>query len=132
MNGTILPYAMRTPLITPQAMPTPIAVVAITIQPTSPAIAWVPVVDAHTEDRATIAPTERSMPPPVITNVMPIATTPIADARLSMVMMLLVLAKRSPAVTSPTTQSSTSATTRPRLRATPSERARFCGAAVVG
>src|SRR4030095_13911274 len=39
----------------------------------------------HTVARARSAPTDRSMPPPIITNVIPIVTTPIADARLSTV-----------------------------------------------
>ena len=52
----------------------------MTIQWTSSAICWVASVVAHTEDSATSAPTERSMPPPMITNVMPTLTTPMTEA----------------------------------------------------
>ena len=73
MNGTTLPYAISTPLTSPQAAPTTTAVNTMAIQPMSSAIACVPVVVAHTDASARIAPTDRSMPPPVITKVMPIA-----------------------------------------------------------
>ena len=71
---------------------------------------------AHTEDRARIAPTDRSMPPPVITNVMPMLTTPMVEASRRIVSALSMLANRSPAVTTPAAQIRPSATTRPRLR----------------
>ncbi len=98
MNGTILPYAISTPLISPQAAPTTTAANTIAIQPMSSAIAWVPVVVAQTDASATIAPTDRSMPPPVMTKVMPTATTPRTAARRRIVTMLSVLANRSPLV----------------------------------
>ena len=78
--------------------------------------AWVASVVHHTELRARMAPTDRSMPPPVITKVMPTLTTPITAANRRMVSTLFGSANRSPAVTTPTTQSSSSATIRPRLR----------------
>ena len=62
---------------------------------------WVARVVAQTEDRATIAPTDRSMPPPVITNVIPIETTPITEASRRMVSALSMLANCSPAVHDP-------------------------------
>jgi hypothetical protein len=63
-----------------------------------------------------MAPTDRSMPPPVMTKVMPMLTTPMTDARRRIVSMLSMLAKRSPAVATPTMISSTRAMTKPRLR----------------
>ena len=68
------------------------------IQWTSSAIAWVARVVAHTLARATIAPTDRSMPPPPMTKVMPTLTTPMTDAKRRIVMTLSTLPKRSPAV----------------------------------
>ena len=88
----------------------------MTIQWVSSAIVWVARVVHHTDDNATIAPTLRSMPPPVITKVIPMLTTPMTEASLRMVSTLSTSANRSPAVTVPTTQITTSATTRPRLR----------------
>ena len=52
----------------------------------------------HTEASAAIAPTDRSMPPPMITNVIPMLTTPITDASRRMVSALSMLANCSPAV----------------------------------
>ena len=43
----------------------------------SSAIVWVANVVAHTEQSARIAPTHRSMPPPVMTKVIPMLTTPM-------------------------------------------------------
>ena len=51
----------------------------MTIQCVSAASVWVASVVAQTDDSATIAPTDRSMPPPMITNVMPTLTTPMTD-----------------------------------------------------
>ena len=107
---------MTTPLTSPQAAPTSSAVPTMTIQWTSAASAWVARVVAHTELSATIAPTDRSMPPPMITNVMPTLTTPVTAAARRMVTTLSTSANRSPAVTTPATQSRTKPTTRPRLR----------------
>ena len=56
--------------------------------------------DAATGRRS--APTERSMPPPPMTNVIPMLTTPMTEARRRMVIALSTLAKRSPAVMTPT------------------------------
>ena len=73
-------------------------------------------VDAQTDERATSAPTDRSMPPPMITKVMPTLTTPITDASRRIVRTLSTEANRSPAVATPTMQRITRAMTRPRLR----------------
>ena len=64
-------------------------------------MAWVASVVHHTERRARIAPTDRSMPPPVITKVMPTLTTPITAASRRMVSTLFGSANRSPAVITP-------------------------------
>ena len=69
----------------------------MTIQWVSSAIVWVASVVAQTEASATIAPTERSMPPPVMTKVMPMLTTPMTEASRRIVSMLSTLANRSPA-----------------------------------
>ena len=91
----------------------------MTSQCVSSAIVWVARVVHHTEASATMAPTERSMPPPVITNVMPMLTTPMTEASRRIVRRLAVLANWSPAVATPATQSRASATTSPRLRPAP-------------
>ena len=57
------------------------AVTTMTIQWKFAAICWVASVVAQTEESATIAPTDRSMPPPMITKVMPTLTTPITDGQ---------------------------------------------------
>ena len=71
MKGTTLPYAMSSPLTRPQPAPTASAAKTMTSQLAEFAIAWVASVVHHTELRARMAPTDRSMPPPVITKVMP-------------------------------------------------------------
>jgi hypothetical protein len=109
---------MSTPLTTPQPAPTASAVNTITIQWVSAAMVWVARVVAQTLDRATMAPTDRSMPPPPMTKVIPMLTTPMTEASRRMVIALAMLAKLSPAVMTPTMQSSSSAMTRPRLRPT--------------
>ena len=118
MNGTTPPYATSRPLISPQPSPTSTATSTITVQWFPRARDWVARVVAQTEDRATIAPTERSIPPPVITNVMPTETTPITAASRRMVSALSMLANCSPAVATPTRQSANRATTSPRFRPT--------------
>ena len=118
MKGTTPPYATSSPLIRPQPSPTSRATSTITVQWLPRARDWVARVVAQTDDSATIAPTDRSMPPPVITNVMPIETTPITEASRRMVSALSTLANCSPAVAMPTMQRMISATTRPRLRPT--------------
>ncbi len=67
---------MSTPLTRPQPTPTTTAVKRMPAKPYS----WVATVVAHTEARATIAPTDRSMPPETMTKVMPTVTTPMTDA----------------------------------------------------
>ena len=84
----------------------------------SSAIVWVATVVHQTDESATIAPTERSMPPPMITNVMPMLTTPMVAASRRIVSALSVEVNRSPAVIAPTMQISSSATTSPALRPT--------------
>ena len=79
---------------------------------------WVATVVAHTDARATFAPTDRSMPPPMMTKVMPMLTTPMTEPRRRMVRVLSTLAKRSPPVTTPTMIRMIRASTRPRLRPT--------------
>ena len=58
------------------------------------------------------------MPPPMITNVMPMLTTPMVAASRRIVSALSVEVNRSPAVIAPTMQISSSATTSPALRPT--------------
>ena len=119
MKGTTRPYEMSTPLTAPAPAPTSNAVVTITIQWKSSAICSVPLVVAQTDASASTAPTDRSMPPPVITKVIPIETTPRVAASRRMVSTLSVEANRSPAVMVPTMHRISSAITRPRLRTTP-------------
>ena len=116
MNETTLPYATRTPLISPAPTPTPSATSTMTIQCESSAMVCVAIVDAHTEASPSTEPTDRSMPPPVMTNVMPIDSTPSTEARRRIVRRLSSVANRSPAVMIPTRQIATSAITSPRLR----------------
>ena len=63
-------------------------------------------------------PTDRSIPPAMMTSVMPMLMTPMIEAWRRIVRRLLTLVNVSPAVTAPTITSSSSATTRPRLRPT--------------
>ena len=104
-------------MTSPQPTATAMATPTITSQCVSSAIVWVASVVHQTEASATIAPTDRSMPPPMITKVIPMLTTPITDAARRMVRLLSMLANCSPAVTTPTTQISSSATTRPGVAA---------------
>jgi hypothetical protein len=67
-------------LTSPAPVPTRIAQIAIVTGPYD----WVASVVAHTEASAMIAPTDRSMPPPMITNVMPTVMTPMVDASARM------------------------------------------------
>ena len=76
---------MSTPLTRPT--PTPTAS-AVKIMPPAPKL-WVATVVHQTPASAMIAPTDRSMPPPMITKVMPTVTTPIADACCRIVKTLL-------------------------------------------
>ncbi len=88
----------------------------MTIQWVFSAMVWVARVVAHTEERATIAPTDRSIPPPEMTKVIPMLTTPMTEANRRIVRMLSKLANRSPPVATPTMKSTANAMTRPRLR----------------
>lgn len=89
---------MRTPLTTPAAVPTASAQSTMTIQPYWSAMVWVARVVAHTDARPSTDPTDRSMPPAVITKVMPMLSTPMIDARPRMTSALSMLANRLPAV----------------------------------
>ena len=71
---------MSTPLTSPHPAPTASAAKTMRVQCVSSAMSWVATVVDQTEASATIAPTDRSMPPPVMTKVMPIATTPMTEA----------------------------------------------------
>src|SRR6476469_8415372 len=71
---------MSTPLMSPAPRPTSSAHRTITHGPYS----WVASVVIHTLDSATIEPTDRSMPPEMMTNVIPTETTPMAAASRSM------------------------------------------------
>lgn len=76
MNGTMAPYAISMPFTSPQPTPTITEVKRMPMNPNS----WVATVVAHTEASATIAPTDRSMPPETMTKVMPTVTTPMTEA----------------------------------------------------
>src|SRR5690348_2987348 len=84
MNGTNRPYAMSTPLTSPAPIPTSSAQITMTNAPYD----WVASVVAQTDANATSAPTDRSIPPPMMTNVMPTVTTPMIDALTRMLRML--------------------------------------------
>ncbi len=112
MKGTIPPYATSRPLTSPQPRPTSTAVKRIPAKPYS----WVATVVAHTEARATMAPTDRSMPPEVMTKVMPTVTTPITDAWVRTSWRLRVSRNSSGLVTPPMTTSAASTPSRERVR----------------
>jgi len=76
---------MSTPLISPVIAPTSKAVKTMTPTPNC----CVATVLLHTLARASRAPTDRSMPPLMITNVMPIAMTPTLEARVRTVSSLV-------------------------------------------
>src|SRR5690606_2499686 len=103
---------MMRPLSSPAPTPTASAQMTMTTHPYD----WVASVVAQPDARSRTEPTYRSMPPVVMTNVMPMATTPRTDPRLRMVMRLLRLRNRSPPVAKPTTHRRSSATTRPTFR----------------
>ncbi len=71
---------------------------------------------AHTEARATIAPTDRSMPPEMITKVMPTVTTPMTDAWVSTSWRLRVSRNSSGLVMPPIRISTASTPSRDRVR----------------
>ena len=74
MNGTTRPKAIALALMPPSRMP--IASAPRTNMTLPDSASWPPATAAA----ATIEPTERSMPPVAITNVMPIASTPTTEA----------------------------------------------------
>jgi hypothetical protein len=118
MNATTRPYAISRPLTRPAIVPTTIAVNTMPVGPNA-CVAWV----VHqTLVSATSAPTDRSMPPPMMTNVMPMAITPIAADCCSTISSLfhswLGSRKMRGTVMAPTIQMATSTPTRPRLRRT--------------
>jgi hypothetical protein len=79
---------------------------------------------ATTEARPVTEPTDRSMPPEMMTRVMPMLMTPMIDAWRRIVSTLLTLVKVSGAVTAPTITRISRATTRPRFRPTEPESTR--------
>ena len=88
----------------------------MTTQWKSCAMVCVASVEAHTEDSPMTEPTDRSMPPPVMTKVIPMLITPTIEASRRMVSRLSMLANRSPAVMTPKMHSASKAITRPRFR----------------
>src|SRR6185312_14274537 len=116
MNGTIGPYAMNNPLTSPHLMPTSNATTTISHQVVFPASSWVATVVDHTEHNATCEPTDRSMPPPMITNVIPMDNTPVTTARVSTVRRFEAVPNRAPAVTIPMMINTTNAMISPRCR----------------
>ncbi len=71
---------------------------------------------ATTDASPRTEPTDRSMPPAMMTNVMPIESTPMTDACRTIVKNVFTVRKLSPAVIAPTAMIASSATMRPRLR----------------
>lgn len=112
MKGTIPPKEMSRPLTRPQPTPTTIAVKRMPAKPYS----WVATVVAHTEERATMAPTDRSMPPEMITKVTPTVTMPITDAWVSTSCRLRVSRNASGWVMPPMRTSAASTPSRVRVR----------------
>ncbi|WP_418606435.1 hypothetical protein [Georgenia sp. SUBG003] len=99
----------------PAAVPTASAVNTMTIQCVFSAIVCVASVDAHTVARPMTDPTERSIPPAVMTKVTPMLMTPRTAVCSRITMMLLRPTNRGPEVTMPMTTSRTRAMMRPRL-----------------
>jgi hypothetical protein len=96
---------------------------------------WLATVVHQTEASARIAPTLRSMPPAMITNVIPTVTTPITDAVVRMLSMLFQVRNSPGAVAVPTIASRISTTISPRLRSSPTAARRLTrrnGGAVAG
>ncbi len=67
-------------------------------------------------------PTDRSMPPPMMTKVMPTVMTPMTEACVRIVTMLSRVGNVSGWVIQPITNSTMRTTTRPRLRISPTLR----------
>src|ERR671930_603818 len=89
-------------LSTTQPTPTANAQNTITTGPND----WVATVVDHTEASAITFPTDRSIPPPMITNVTPTVSTPMIDAEVRIVSRFDPVRNVS-AVLTPTTPSST-------------------------
>jgi hypothetical protein len=113
---------MSTPLTSPHPAPTASAQKIMTAGPYD----WVATVVAHTDASAITLPTDRSIPPPMITIVTPTVITPMIDAEVRIVRRLPAVANVS-VVATPMTASTTSTTTRPRLRPTPVSSSRASG-----
>src|SRR6476659_8836800 len=107
---------MNSPLTSPHPIPTNNATTTINHQVVLPASSWLATVVDHTEHNATCEPTDRSMPPPMITNVMPMDSTPVTTASVSTVRMLDAVPNRAPAVTMPMMINTTKAMIRPTCR----------------
>ncbi len=107
---------MTMPLTSPANAPTATATSTITSQVLCDAAACTLASVATTVVSPITDPTERSMPPAVITNVMPMLMTPMIEAKRMMVRKLLTLVKRSPALIAPTSTMRARAMTSPRLR----------------
>src|SRR3712207_3068260 len=102
---------MSTPLTRPAPAPTAIAHSTIT---TGPYDCVASVVD-HTDASATIAPTDRSMPPPMMTNVIPTLTTPMT-AELTRIVVMFDRSRKLSLDHWPTAAMTTRTTTSPMLR----------------
>lgn len=87
---------------------------------------------ATTVVRPITDPTDRSIPPAVMTKVTPMLTTPMIDAYRRIVSMFSRFRKRSPLVIAPTTRSRASAMTSPRLRPAEPRRKACAGLARTG
>ena len=113
---------MNTPLIKPHPIPTNIEQPMTRLQCTLSAMSWVATVVDQTVHSATIAPTDKSIPPPVITNVIPMLTTPITEASRRISMMFSLVMNVSGAEIQPSTTRMASATINARLRHSPVSR----------
>jgi hypothetical protein len=76
---------MSTPLTSPETDPTSTEVKSMTPTP----YCWVATVVLHTLANASRAPTDRSIPPLMMTKVIPIAMTPTLEARVRTVSSLV-------------------------------------------
>jgi hypothetical protein len=79
MKATTLPYAMTTPLMSPARAPVAIATIAISPHQLCVDASCTAEMVATMEERPISEPTDRSMPPAMITNVMPTLITPRTD-----------------------------------------------------
>src|SRR5450631_40068 len=115
INGTTRPYAISTPLTRPKPTPT------INATPTTAQVprSWVEVVVAQTEASPMSDPTDRSMPPPMMTKVIPTVITPMTEACVRMVIRLLLVRNDEGWLIPPIVANTTSTPTNPRLRTSP-------------